>query len=67
MNNINHDWSNIVRIMSSHKMNTIKMKMKTKEVHIRKTSTPEESVAHIYKIMGIKKLPKTTKKYVVYH
>lgn len=65
--NINHDWTNIVRIMNSHKMNTIKMKMRTKEVHIRKASTPEESVAHIYKIMGIKKLPKTTKKYVVYH
>lgn len=66
-NKINHDWTNIVGIMNSHKMNTTKMKMRTKEVHIRKASTPEESVAHIYKIMGIKKLPKSTKKYVVYH
>ncbi len=66
-NNINHDWTNIVRIMNSQKMNTIKMKMRTKEIHIRKPSSPEKSVGHIYKIMGIKKLPKSIKKYVVYH
>jgi len=66
-NNINLDWTNIVRVMNSHKMNTIKMKMKTKEIHIRKASTPEEPVALIYKLMGIKKLPKQVQKYVVYH
>ena len=66
-NNTNHDWTNIVRIMSSQKMNTIKMKMKTKEVHIRKPSSPEKHTAHIYQIMGINKLPKSIKKYVVYH
>jgi hypothetical protein len=51
-NNINQDWTSIVRIMNSQKMNTIKMK--TKEVHIRKASILEKHVAHIYKIMSIK-------------
>ncbi len=64
---INTDWTNIVRTMNSQKMNTIKMKMRTKEVHIRKVSLPEKPVEHIYKIMGIKEFPKPVKKYVVYH
>ena len=64
---INLDWTNIVRIMNSQKMNTIKMKMRNKEVHIRKMSQPEEVVKKVYEIMGIKKFPKPTKKYVVYH
>ncbi len=64
---IHSDWSNIVRIMNSQKMNTIEMKMKTKEVHIRKASSPEQPVKQIYEIMGIKQSPKQVKKYVVYH
>jgi len=64
---INLNWTNIVRIMNSQKMNTIKMKMRNKEVHIRKMSQPEEGVKKVYEIMGIKKFPKPTKKYVVYH
>jgi len=64
---IHSDWSNIVQIMNSQKMNTIEMKMKTKEVHIRKASTPEQPVRQIYEIMGIKQSPKPVKKYVVYH
>ena len=64
---INLDWTNIVRIMNSQKMNTIKMKMKNKDIHIRKMSQPEEVIKKIYEIMGIKKFPKPIKKYVVYH
>ncbi len=64
---INLDWTNILRIMNSQKMNTIKMKMRNKEVHIRKMSQPEKVVKKVYEIMGIKKFPKPIKKYVVYH
>jgi hypothetical protein len=53
--------------MNSQKMNTIEMKMRTKEVHIRKISSPEEPVKQIYQIMGINEFPKPVKKYVVYH
>ncbi len=66
-NDIHSDWSNIVRIMNSQKMNTIEMKMRTKEVHIRKISLQEEAVKKIYKVMGINEFPKPVKKYVVYH
>ena len=61
------DWSNIVRIMNSQKMNTTIMKMRTKEVHIRKFSSPEKRVREIYRVMGIEEFPKPVKKYVVYH
>lgn len=64
---IHSDWSNIVRIMNSQKMNTIQMKMKTKEVHIRKASSPEKPLKQIFEIMRIKESPKPVKKYVVYH
>ena len=62
-----YGWSNIVRIMNSQKMNTSIMEMRTKEVHIRKFSSPEKQVKQIYQIMGIKEFPKPVKKYVVYH
>jgi hypothetical protein len=66
-NQIYADWTNIVRIMNSQKMNTIEMKMRTKQVHIRKVSAPEQPVKEIFQIMGIKDFPKPIKKYVVYH
>ncbi len=65
--NIHMSWSNIVRIMNSQKMNTIKMQTKTKEVQIRKMSSPEEQVKQIYQIMGINEFPKPQKKYVTYY
>lgn len=65
--NIFSDWSNIVRIMNSQKMNTTIMKMRTKEVHIRKISSPEKQVKQLYQILGINEFPKLVKKYVVYH
>lgn len=65
-NGINHDWTNIVQIMNTQKMNTIEMTLKTRELHIRKMSKPEEQVEEIYEFMGIKEFPKTTKN-VVYH
>jgi len=66
-NDIHHCWSTIVRIMNSQKMNTTQMKMKTKEVHIRKMSIPGKSVDQIYNLMGVKSFPKPNRKYVVCH
>jgi len=66
-NELNLDWSNIVRTMNSLKLNTFSMKLKTKEMRIRKTSVPEHMVRQIYSILGIDTLPKTKTKHVVYH
>lgn len=65
-NGINLDWTSIVQIMNTQKMNTIEMKLKTKELHIRKMSIPNEQVEKIYEVMGIKEFPNPTKT-VVYH
>jgi len=67
LQDINYDWNNIVRIMNTQKMNTIKMKMKTKEVRVRKISIPEKPVKEIYDAIGITNFPKAKRKHVVYH
>ncbi len=64
---INLDWTNIVRIMNTQKMNTIKMLTKTKELQIRKLSIPETAVKDIYDVLQITAFPKSTRKRVVYH
>ena len=64
---INYDWTNIVRIMNSQKMNTTKFITKTKEVHIRKMSVPDQEVKTIYDAMDINAFPKQKQNYVVYH
>jgi len=50
--------------MNPQKMNTIEVILKTKELHIRKMSKPDEQVEEIYDFMGIEEFPKPTKNVV---
>ena len=63
---IKSSWSNVVRIMNTQMMSTIRLQAKTKDLYIRRASTPEENVKKIFDIMAIDKLPKKTTKRVVY-
>lgn len=65
--NINYDWRNIVRIMSTQQLQTIEMPTKTKTVYVRRPSKPIVEAQQIYKAANCKSTQKTIKKYVVYH
>lgn len=64
---INHDWKNIVRIMSTQKIQNIKVPTDKKTIYIRKPSKPIEQVQQIYKATNSNETQKTQRKYVVYH
>ncbi len=66
-NNINYDWKNIVRIMMSQKIQTIKLPTDKKTIYIRKPSSPIKQVREIYDAAGCKHTQPAVKKYVVYH
>ena len=55
---INHDWSNIVRIMNTQKAATVTIKDKdSQKIFIRKCTTPEAQVTEIYNALGYKHYP----------
>lgn len=64
---INHDWTNIVRIMSTQTIQTIELPTDKKTIHLRKPSKPIEEVQQIYKATQCKQTQTQIKKYVVYH
>jgi len=64
---VNHDWKNIVRIMSTQKIQTIKLPTDKKVMYIRKPSTPINEVRQIYEATNCKQTQPAVKKYVVYH
>jgi len=64
---INYDWKNIIRIMSTQKIQTIKLPTDKKVMHIRKPSTPIKEVRQIYDATNCKYTQSAVKKYVVYH
>jgi transposase len=66
-NNINYDWKNIVRIMSTQKIQTVKLPAATKVINIRKSSIPIKEAKEIYDATGCKSTQSIVKKYVVYH
>ena len=65
--NLNYDWTNIVRIMSTQQMATVELKGEAKTIGIRKASRPTKEALDIYKATGISSMPKQKRKYVVYH
>ena len=65
--NINHHWSNIVRIMSTQTIQTIEVPTDKKNIHIRKPSRPIKEVLDIYRATNCKSIIQPVKKYVVYH
>jgi len=64
---INYDWKNIVRIMSTQKIQTIELPTDKKLMHIRKPSSPIMEVSQIYEATNCKHTQAAVKKYVVYH
>ncbi|MGY8916592.1 MAG: hypothetical protein ACKVJF_16100, partial [Flavobacteriales bacterium] len=64
---INHDWKNILRIMSTHTIQTIELPTDKKTIHLRKPSKPIKEVQQIYSATGCEETQKAIKKYVVYH
>ena len=66
-NNIKQDWKNIVRIMSTQKLQTLKLPTDKKVIHIRKPSQPINEVKKIYDATNCSDTKKILKKYVVYH
>jgi hypothetical protein len=64
---INYDWKNIIRIMSTQKIQTIKLPTDKKVMHIRKPSAPITEARQIYKVTNCKYTQSAVKKYVVYH
>lgn len=66
-NNLNYDWKNIVRIMSTQKIQTIKLPTDKKTIYIRKPSVPIKEVKQIYDATSCKQTQSAVKKYVVYH
>lgn len=64
---INYDWKNIKRIMSTQKIQTVKLPMEKKIMYIRKPSVPIKMVKKIYDATGCTNIQKIIRKYVVYH
>jgi hypothetical protein len=64
---INHDWTNIVRIMNTHVIQTLELPTDKKQIHLRKPSKPIEAAQEIYRVTNCTKTQTAVKKYVVYH
>ena len=64
---INYGWENIVRIMSTQKIVTMKLPIKTKAIHQRRPTKPIKEAKRIYDAAGCIDTQKVLKKYVVYH
>lgn len=64
---IHHDWTNIVRIMSTQQVQTVQMPSRTQTIYLRKASKPIEEAKEIYDGAGCEETQKTLKKYVVSH
>lgn len=62
-----YDWKNIVRIMSTQRIQTMELPTQTKTIYIRKPSKPIIEVQKVYQAVNCKLTQKTMKKYVVYH
>ena len=66
-NNLNYDWKNIIRIMSTQKIQTIKLPTDKKIMYVRKPSVPIKEVRQIYDATNCKHTQSAVKKYVVCH
>ena len=65
--NIQHDWTNIVRIMNTQKIITTFFKGKKANYFIRKCSRPAPQALQIYKALNQSSMPFIVKKSVVPH
>jgi transposase len=66
-NELIYDWKNIVRIMSTQKIQTLKLPTDKKVIYLRKPSVPIDQARQIYKATNCLETLLPVKKYVVYH
>lgn len=64
---LNHDWTNIVRIMNSQKLVAMTQHTKTKRIGFKQTTRPNQQVLEIYKACEMSSMHHRLKKNVVYH
>jgi len=64
---LNHDWTNILRIMSSHRTQTVQLETKTRTIHIRKPCKANLAVKKIYSATKTKANVTEYNKIVMYH
>ncbi len=64
---INYDWTNITRLMSSHRTQTIELESPTKTTYIRKPGRPNTAVRQIYAATKTDANVKEYSRNVVYH
>lgn len=66
-NSLTYDWKNIARIMSTQKIQTVKLPTDKKAIYLRKPSVPITEVRQIYGAAQCIETQKPVKKYVLYH
>lgn len=66
-NDINYDWNNIVRIMTSQTIQDLILPTGTKTISLTKPSRPISEALKIYQATNTKSMIPARKKYVVYH
>lgn len=64
---IRHDWSNIVRIMNTQTLQTLKLPGETKTIELVKPSRPIKEASQIYQATQTESMIPAQKKSVVYH
>lgn len=64
---LNHDWKNIVRIMSAQTIQSLLLQTETKKINLTKPSRPIKEALGIYQATNTKSMIQAKKKYVVYH
>ena len=64
---INMDWSNILRVLSNHRIQNIILPTDKKNIHIRIPTTPDDDIKEIFESTDCDPSQKPVKKYVVYH
>lgn len=65
--NLFYDWANILRLMATQTIQTIKLPTDKKTIYLRKPSMPDQFAMEIYKNTNCQNTSPPTKKYVVYH
>jgi len=64
---INHSWTNIVRIMNTQSLQDVVVPLKTRTLKITSSSKPINKALQIYKATNTKSAINRKQKYVVYH
>jgi transposase len=65
--NINYEWKNIIRILSTHTTQTITLPTPSKTIYLRKPSRPIKEAKQIYQACNCPTKIATKTKYVVFH